>query len=88
MGSACGPGVGPGDDPCRLDPQGAIQHRQQRASEVTRRRFGGDGHDVGAEIAEADAIEHLGVRVTRTPLEPATVWELIHSAGGTDGADP
>jgi hypothetical protein len=30
--------------------------------------------------AVADAIEHLGVRVTRTPLKPSVVWELLDQA--------
>jgi CO/xanthine dehydrogenase Mo-binding subunit len=30
--------------------------------------------------AVADAIEFLGVRVTRTPLKPSAVWELLQSA--------
>jgi carbon-monoxide dehydrogenase large subunit len=38
------------------------------------------GHSAVAN-AVADAIEHLGVRVTRTPLKPATVWQLLQSAG-------
>ncbi|MGY1640915.1 xanthine dehydrogenase family protein molybdopterin-binding subunit [Geodermatophilus sp. SYSU D00703] len=38
------------------------------------------GHSAVAN-AVADAIEHLGVRVTRTPLKPAAVWELLRSAG-------
>jgi carbon-monoxide dehydrogenase large subunit len=37
------------------------------------------GHSAVAN-AVADAIEHLGVRVTRTPLKPAVVWELLRSA--------
>ncbi len=45
----------------------------------------GEGGAIGGHAAVtnavADAIEQLGVRVTRTPLKPATVWELIHSAG-------
>ena len=45
----------------------------------------GEGGAIGAHTAVAnavaDAIEHLGVRVTRTPLKPATVWQLVHSAG-------
>ena len=44
----------------------------------------GEGGAIGAHAAVAnavaDAIEHLGVRVTRTPLKPATVWELLRSA--------
>jgi carbon-monoxide dehydrogenase large subunit len=39
------------------------------------------GHSAVAN-AVADAIEHLGVTVTRTPLKPAAVWELIQAAGG------
>ncbi len=38
------------------------------------------GHSAVAN-AVADAIEHLGVTVTRTPLKPAAVWELIQAAG-------
>lgn len=38
------------------------------------------GHSAVAN-AVADAIEHLGCTVTRTPLKPATVWELMRSAG-------
>jgi carbon-monoxide dehydrogenase large subunit len=38
------------------------------------------GHSAVAN-AVADAIEHLGVTVTRTPLKPAAVWQLIQSAG-------
>jgi aerobic carbon-monoxide dehydrogenase large subunit len=30
--------------------------------------------------AVADAVEHLGVRVRRTPLTPCVVWELLRSA--------
>lgn len=37
------------------------------------------GHSAVAN-AVADAIEHLGCTVTRTPLKPATVWELMRSA--------
>ena len=44
----------------------------------------GEGSAIGSHAAVAnavaDAIEHLGVRVTRTPLKPATVWQLIQSA--------
>ena len=44
----------------------------------------GEGGAIGSHAAVAnavaDAIEHLGVRVTRTPLKPATVWQLIRSA--------
>jgi len=39
------------------------------------------GHTAVAN-AVADAIEHLGVRVTRTPLKPSTVWELIRTSPG------
>lgn len=39
------------------------------------------GHSTVAN-AVADAIEHLGVRVTRTPLKPSVVWELLDRAGG------
>jgi carbon-monoxide dehydrogenase large subunit len=44
----------------------------------------GEGGAIGGHTAVAnavaDAIEHLGVRVTRTPLKPATVWQLLQSA--------
>ncbi|RBY79567.1 xanthine dehydrogenase family protein molybdopterin-binding subunit [Geodermatophilus sp. TF02-6] len=44
----------------------------------------GEGGAIGAHTAVAnavaDAIEHLGCRVTRTPLTPAAVWELLRSA--------
>jgi carbon-monoxide dehydrogenase large subunit len=44
----------------------------------------GEGGAIGAHAAVAnavaDAIEHLGVTVTRTPLKPSTVWELLQSA--------
>jgi aerobic carbon-monoxide dehydrogenase large subunit len=44
----------------------------------------GEGGAIGAHAAVAnavaDAIEHLGVTVTRTPLKPSTVWELLESA--------
>lgn len=47
----------------------------------------GEGGAIGSHAAVAnavaDAIEHLGVRITRTPLKPATVWELLHAAGAT-----
>jgi carbon-monoxide dehydrogenase large subunit len=38
------------------------------------------GHSAVAN-AVADAIEHLGCTVTRTPLTPAAVWEMMRSAG-------
>ncbi|MGY1693020.1 xanthine dehydrogenase family protein molybdopterin-binding subunit [Geodermatophilus sp. SYSU D01105] len=41
------------------------------------------GHSAVAN-AVADAIEHLGVRVTRTPLKPAVVWQLLRSAGAPE----
>jgi carbon-monoxide dehydrogenase large subunit len=45
----------------------------------------GEGGAIGAHSAVAnavaDAIEHLGVRVTRTPLKPSTIWELVRSSG-------
>ena len=52
----------------------------------------GEGGAIGGHTAVAnavaDAIEHLGVRVTRTPLKPSTVWELIHShADGNKSAE-
>jgi carbon-monoxide dehydrogenase large subunit len=37
------------------------------------------GHSAVAN-AVADAIEHLGIRVTRSPLKPSVVWELLESA--------
>ncbi|MGZ8751051.1 MAG: xanthine dehydrogenase family protein molybdopterin-binding subunit, partial [Pseudonocardia sp.] len=44
----------------------------------------GEGGAIGAHAAVAnavaDAIEHLGVTVTRTPLKPSVVWELLESA--------
>ncbi|MGE3287451.1 MAG: molybdopterin cofactor-binding domain-containing protein, partial [Pseudonocardia sp.] len=44
----------------------------------------GEGGAIGGHTAVAnavaDAIEHLGCRVTRTPLKPSTVWELIHAS--------
>ena len=44
----------------------------------------GEGGAIGGHTAVAnavaDAIEHLGCTVTRTPLKPATVWELMRSA--------
>jgi aerobic carbon-monoxide dehydrogenase large subunit len=46
----------------------------------------GEGGAIGGHTAVAnavaDAIEHLGVRVTRTPLKPSTVWELIRTSQG------
>jgi len=46
----------------------------------------GEGGAIGGHTAVAnavaDAIEHLGVRVTRTPLKPSTVWELIRTSPG------
>lgn len=45
----------------------------------------GEGGAIGAHAAVAnavaDAIEHLGVTVTRTPLKPAAVWALLQTAG-------
>ncbi|SFL39978.1 xanthine dehydrogenase family protein molybdopterin-binding subunit [Geodermatophilus ruber] len=47
----------------------------------------GEGGAIGAHSAVAnavaDAIEHLGVTVTRTPLKPAAVWQLLRSAGAS-----
>jgi carbon-monoxide dehydrogenase large subunit len=44
----------------------------------------GEGGAIGGHTAVAnavaDAIEHLGVRVTTTPLKPSTVWELMRLA--------
>jgi carbon-monoxide dehydrogenase large subunit len=44
----------------------------------------GEGGAIGSHAAVAnavaDAIEFLGVRVTRTPLKPSAVWELLQSA--------
>lgn len=44
----------------------------------------GEGGAIGGHTAVAnavaDAIEHLGVRVTTTPLKPTAVWELVRSA--------
>ncbi|NMH96887.1 xanthine dehydrogenase family protein molybdopterin-binding subunit [Pseudonocardia acidicola] len=45
----------------------------------------GEGGAIGGHSAianaVADAIEHLGVRVTKTPLKPSVVWELMEAAG-------
>jgi carbon-monoxide dehydrogenase large subunit len=53
----------------------------------------GEGGAIGGHTAVAnavaDAIEHLGVRVTRTPLKPSVVWELLqqgHPAVRADAA--
>jgi carbon-monoxide dehydrogenase large subunit len=47
----------------------------------------GEGGAIGGHTAVAnavaDAIEHLGVTVTRTPLKPATVWGLLQAADTT-----
>jgi carbon-monoxide dehydrogenase large subunit len=43
------------------------------------------GHSAVAN-AVADAIEHLGCTVTRTPLKPAMVWELMRSGSAPAAA--
>ena len=48
----------------------------------------GQGSTIAAPAAVANAVEdalhHLGVVVTRTPLSPDAVWSLIHAAGQAD----
>jgi carbon-monoxide dehydrogenase large subunit len=50
----------------------------------------GEGGAIGGHTAVAnavaDAIEHLGCTVTRTPLKPSVVWALIQSTAAADGA--
>jgi carbon-monoxide dehydrogenase large subunit len=51
----------------------------------------GEGGAIGSHSAVAnavaDAIEHLdGVRVTRTPLKPSVVWELLNQGDTATGA--
>ena len=50
----------------------------------------GEGGAIGSHAAVAnavgDALAHLGVRVTRTPLGPNEIFELVRSAGGPAGA--
>jgi hypothetical protein len=44
---------------------------------------GAIGGRSGVASAVADAIEHLGVRVTGTPLKASVVWELLDTARRT-----
>ncbi|HEX5266789.1 MAG TPA: xanthine dehydrogenase family protein molybdopterin-binding subunit, partial [Acidimicrobiales bacterium] len=46
----------------------------------------GEGGAIGAHAAVAnavaDALSHLGVKVTSTPLGPREIFELVQAAGG------
>jgi carbon-monoxide dehydrogenase large subunit len=48
----------------------------------------GEGGAIGSHAAVAnavgDALAHLGVEVTKTPLGPNDIFELIEAAGGSD----
>jgi carbon-monoxide dehydrogenase large subunit len=50
----------------------------------------GEGGAIGGHAAVAnavaDAIEHVGCRVTRTPLKPSVVWELLRAGSASASA--
>jgi CO/xanthine dehydrogenase Mo-binding subunit len=43
----------------------------------------GEGGAIGSHAAVADAVAHLGIAVTKTPLGPNAIHHVLETAGGT-----